>query len=57
MDINDIRNVVTVLGMVLFIALVVRTWSSRAKPQHEQAAHLPFMEEGAVAQGKEHASE
>ena len=42
MDINDIRNAVTVSGLVLFIALVVHTWSRSRKAEHEAAALLPF---------------
>jgi len=42
MDINDLRSAVTVLGLLLFVALMVWTWRPRARPDHEAAARLPF---------------
>ena len=45
MDINDIRIAVTVLGLVLFLALIVHTWSRRRAGEHEEAALLPFCDE------------
>jgi len=45
MDVNDIRIAVTVSGLVLFIALVLHTWSRRRKAEHEAAAMLPFVGE------------
>jgi hypothetical protein len=49
MDINDIRVAVTVLSLVLFLALVVHTWSRRRRPEHEAAAMLPFAGEAGEA--------
>jgi cytochrome c oxidase cbb3-type subunit IV len=43
MDVNDLRAIVTVAGLVLFLALVARTWSRRAKASHDEAARLPFL--------------
>jgi cytochrome c oxidase cbb3-type subunit IV len=45
MDVNDLRVIVTVAGLGLFLALVVRTWSRRAKAAHDEAALLPFQGE------------
>ena len=42
MDINSIRIAVTVSGLVLFIALVLHTWSRSRKAEHDAAAMLPF---------------
>ena len=42
MDVNDIRIAVTVISLVLFLALVVRTWSRRRSTDYAQAALLPF---------------
>ena len=45
MDINDLRSAVTVLSLVLFVVLVVRTWSRRRRAAFDEAARLPFEEE------------
>jgi cytochrome c oxidase cbb3-type subunit IV len=42
MDVNDLRVIVTVAGLALFLALVARTWSRRARAAHDEAAQLPF---------------
>lgn len=42
MDVNDLRAIVTVGSLALFLALVARTWSRRAKAAHDEAARLPF---------------
>ncbi len=49
MDINDIRIAVTVSSLVLFIVLVVHTWSRSRKAEHEAAALLPFAGEAGEA--------
>ena len=46
MDINDLRVAVTLTGFVLFLALVVHTYSRRRRTEHEAAAMLPFVEDG-----------
>ncbi len=51
MDINDLRSLVTVVSLVLFLALVVWTYSRRRKSAFDEAAMLPFMEEGEAPQG------
>jgi len=45
MDVNVIRIAVTVSGLVLFLALVLHTWSRSRKAEHEAAAMLPFIGE------------
>ena len=45
MDVNDLRIVVTLASLVLFIALMVHTWSRRRNAEHEAAALLPFQED------------
>jgi cytochrome c oxidase cbb3-type subunit 4 len=43
MDINDLRIAVTLASLVLFLALMVHTWSRRRSAEHADAALLPFM--------------
>ncbi len=42
MDINDLRALVTVCSLVLFVALMIHTWSRRRTADHADAAYLPF---------------
>ena len=49
MDINDMRIAVTLASLVLFIALVVHTWSRRRQAEHEAAALLPFVEDDVLS--------
>ena len=42
MDINDIRVVTTVMSLILFIGIMVWTWSSRRRSGFDEAAQLPF---------------
>ncbi len=42
MDINDVRSLVTVVSMGLFLALAVWTWWPTRKAALDAAAHLPF---------------
>ncbi len=48
MDVNDLRVAVTVVSLVLFVALILHTWSRRRRVDHEEAAMLPFSEDQAV---------
>jgi len=48
MDVNDLRVAVTLASLVLFIALMLHTWSRRRQPDHEAAARLPFIGDDAV---------
>ncbi len=45
MDVNTLRIVVTVAGLVLFLLLVAHTWSRRRSADHEAAAMLPFLDD------------
>ena len=49
MDVNDLRIAVTLASLVLFLALMVHTWSRRRQGEHEDAAMLPFVEDDAAA--------
>ncbi len=42
MDINDIRSAVTVVSFLLFVGILVWTWSRQRKAGFEEAAALPF---------------
>lgn len=44
-DVNTLRMVVTVVGLVLFLWLVVHSYSKKRRSEHEAAAMLPFQEE------------
>jgi cytochrome c oxidase cbb3-type subunit 4 len=45
MDINELRSLVTVLGLLAFVALVALTWRRSRRAAHEEAAMLPFADE------------
>ena len=45
MDINTLRIAVTVVSFVLFLALVVHSWSRRRAQEFHDAAMLPFLDE------------
>ena len=51
MDINDLRSAVTVLGLLLFLALVAWVYSARRRGAFDAAARLPF--EGEAQAGEE----
>ena len=42
MDLNDVRSLVTLLSLVLFLGLMAWTWWPGRKQAHEIAARLPF---------------
>ncbi len=42
MDVNTLRSLVTVAGLVCFIGIVWWAWSGRNRADFEQAARLPF---------------
>ena len=46
MDINALRIAVTVVGLVLFLVLVLHTYSRRRADDHLAAAMLPFTGDG-----------
>ncbi len=45
MDVNDLRITVTVISLLLFLVLMVHTYSRKRSSEHEQAAQLPFLGE------------
>jgi cytochrome c oxidase cbb3-type subunit IV len=46
MDINDLRILVTLLGLCLFIALLMWAWRPARRAEHDAAAQLPFLDDG-----------
>ena len=44
MDINDLRSIVTVSGLLCFLAIVWWAYSKRSKKGFDEAANLPFAE-------------
>ena len=44
MDVNDLRSVVTVISLGLFLALVGVTWSRSRKAAFDEAANIPFQD-------------
>jgi cytochrome c oxidase cbb3-type subunit IV len=52
-DLNDLRIIVTVVSMLTFVGIVVWAYSRRNRASFDEAARLPFIEEGtAVRQGE-----
>jgi len=51
MDINDLRTLVTVVSLVLFVGLMIRTWTPSRREAHAQAARLAF--DGEVTNDRE----
>ena len=45
MDVNDFRNLVTLLSFVLFGGIVKWAWSRRNQAGFDEAEMLPFVEE------------
>lgn len=52
MDVNDLRSAVTVISLLLFLALVVWTWSRGRKAAFDEAARLPFADEAGTEDGR-----
>jgi cytochrome c oxidase cbb3-type subunit 4 len=50
MDLNDLRSAITVLSLLVFVGILVWTYSSRRRDGFAAAAALPFAEEPAGAQ-------
>jgi cytochrome c oxidase cbb3-type subunit IV len=46
-DINDLRSIITLLGLVCFIGICVWAYSKHAKAGFDEAAQLPFTEDDA----------
>lgn len=49
MDQNDLRAVITVLAFLTFIGIVLWAWSGRRRAAFDEAANLPFTEDGALS--------
>ena len=45
MDINDLRSAVTVIGLLLFVALVVWVYRAPRRQAFDAAERLPFVGE------------
>lgn len=45
MDINDVRIGTTVISLVMFVGIMVWTWSRRNKDAFDEASRLPFRDE------------
>jgi len=45
MDINDLRSIVTVAGLLCFLAIVGWAYGKSSKKGFEEAANLPFAED------------
>lgn len=46
MDVNDLRSAVTVVSLLLFLAIVGWVYARGRKAAFDEAARLPFEEEG-----------
>jgi cytochrome c oxidase cbb3-type subunit IV len=42
MDINVLRSIATVAGLLAFIGIIVWAWSARNADRFQEAARLPF---------------
>jgi cytochrome c oxidase cbb3-type subunit 4 len=51
MDINDLRSAVTVLGLLLFLALVIWAYAGRRRKAFDEAARLPLDGEEGSSRG------
>lgn len=45
MDVNDLRSLITVLGLACFLAIAVWAYSPGRKAHFEEAANLPFLDD------------
>jgi len=44
MDINDLRSITTVLGLLCFLGIVAWAYGKGSKKGFDEAANLPFVE-------------
>lgn len=51
MDLNDLRSLVTLVSFLVFLGIVVWTWSASRRQSFSAAAQLPFAEEEARDNG------
>lgn len=47
MDINDLRSIVTVAGLLCFLTIVGWAYGKGSKKRFDEAANLPFAEDDA----------
>ena len=54
MDVNDLRVLVMVAGLALFLGIWVWSWSAKRREAFDEAARLPFAddESGLQARGE-----
>ena len=45
MDINDLRVIVMLFGLVLFLAIWAWSWSGKRREAFDEAARLPFADD------------
>ncbi len=45
MDLNDLRSVLTVLLLMVFIGIVAWAWSRSNRERFDEAARLPFQDD------------
>ena len=48
MDINDARVATTLVSLILFIGIMVWTWSKQRRAGFDEAAQLPFQDADAA---------
>jgi cytochrome c oxidase cbb3-type subunit 4 len=46
MDVNTVRGLLTLAFLVAFLAIVLYAWSGRNRQRFDEAAQLPFDENG-----------
>ena len=49
MDVNDLRILVMLAGLVLFIGIWAWAWSKKRQAAFEDAARLPFLDDEPLA--------
>lgn len=49
MDQNDLRSIVTLLAFATFVGIVLWAYSGRRRQAFDEAANLPFAEDGVLA--------
>ena len=57
MDINDLRSIVTVFGLLCFLGIVGWAYGKSSRKGFEEAANLPFAEnddQGAASDASSH---
>ena len=52
MDINDLRSVITVVTLIMFVGIVFWAYSGRRRQAFDEAANLPFNDELSVVEAQ-----